>query len=340
MSARAILRSTAHVIACYSGIGRALASRYAGPGTVFVLHSVGRDQAFWPDEYLSCPVPALEYTLSWLKDNGIRVVSLDDALERLNRSSNDRFCVFTFDDGYADNLTQALPIMQQFDAPFTVYVCTGMLTGDIDAWWFGLATLVRTQEQIDLPELGCRFVCKDQASKRRTFIAIRRLIAANWGALAAVRTAIAARGIDAGAVARAEGLNIEQLRRLAASPLVTIGAHGVRHSNLVRVSAAEVQREMAAGRRALEDIIEREVVHFAYPFGACGSREAQIARSVGFRTAVTTQRGTLFPQHLNHLYALPREPLARGETPFSLRCKVDGTYRAFHSRLGSPVAHM
>jgi len=97
---------------------------------------------------------------------------------------------------------------------------------------------------------------------------------------------------------------------------------------------------MTVSRRMLEQIIDREVIHFAYPFGACGKKEAQIARSIGFRTAVTTQHGTLFPKHLNHIYALPREPLFGKDTASSLRCKLDGTYRAYHSRLGNPVAHL
>lgn len=338
MSARAILKSTAPVIARYSGVGKALAFRYAGPGTIFILHSIGG--AFCPDEFLSCPASVLESTLSWLKENGIRVVSLDEAVERLVERSREKFCVFTFDDGFADNLTKALPIMERYKAPFTVYVTNGMLTGDIDAWWLGLATWIRTRDHLEIPELGLRFDCADEAGKKRTFVAIRAFIASNWEALTPIRAAIAADGIDIRALARAEGLSIEQLKQLAASPLVTIGAHGVRHINLARASADEVEREMATSRRLLEDIIGREVIHFAYAFGACGPREAQIANQLGFRTAVTTLRGTLFPEHLSHLHALPREPLDRNDTPSSLRCKLDGTYRAYFSRFGDPVAHL
>ncbi len=247
----------------------------------------------------------------------------------------------TFDDGYADTLTHALPVMQRFDAPFTVYVSAGMITGEIDAWWLALAELIRTRDHLEL--LGCGFDCKDRPSKRRAFGAIKSLIDANDEVLAAVRQAIAAAGIDCRAVARAQGLSTEQLRRLAASVLVTIGAHGVRHINLARATAAEVEEEVTASRRFLEDVIDREVAHFAYPFGqpsACGPREAQIARVAGFRTAVTTRHGTLFPEHLDHLHALPREPIGGNDSASSLRCKIDGTYRAFHSRLGDPVAQM
>ena len=57
--------------------------------------------------------------------------------------------------------------MERFGAPFTVFVTTGMLTGDIDAWWLGLATLIRNRNYIELPELGFRFDCCDRRSKKR-----------------------------------------------------------------------------------------------------------------------------------------------------------------------------
>ncbi len=342
MIARAFLKSTAPIIAHYSGIGKALAFRYGGSGVIFLLHStVGNSAAYLED--IRCPVAVLERTLCWLKDNGVEFVSLDQALERLNRPLGGKFCVFTFDDGYADNLIRALPVMARFAAPFTVYVATGMMTGEIDAWWLGLAELVRNNDRIELPDLDCRFDCPDQPSKRRAYRAIEAMVHANYDALEPVHSAVAARGIDCGALARQEALTREQLLQLAASPLVTIGAHTERHLNLARAAAQDVEREMTSGRRILENILQREVVHFSYPYGhsgACGEREAEIARAAGFRTAVTTRRGTLFPEHLDDLYALPREPLGGSDTPVTLQCKLDGVNRAFQSLLGDPVARM
>lgn len=342
MTARAFLKSTAPVIAHYSGIAKVLALRYGGPGVIFMLHSTVANSAPYLED-IRCPAAALERTLCWLKDNDVQFVTLDQALERLSGPPSRKFCVFTFDDGYADNLIRALPVMERFAAPFTVYVATGMMTGEIDAWWLGLAALIRNDDRIELPDLNCRFDCPDQPSKRRAYVAIEAMVHANYDVLGAVRAAVARRGIDCGALAREEGLTPEQLRQLASSPLVTIGAHTERHLNLARAAAADVEREMTAGRRVLENVIQREVAHFAYPFGnarACGKREEQIARTAGFRSAVTTRRGTLFPEHLDNLYALPREPLGGNETVATLQCKLGGVNRAFQSLLGDPIARM
>ena len=342
MNARAALKTAVPVIARYSGIGKALAVRYRGSGVIFMLHSiVGASASSLED--LRCPIDTLEQTLVWLKRAGFAFVSLEEAVKRLGDPCRGRFCAFTFDDGYADNLTRALPLMEQFAAPFTVYVCTGMMTGEIDAWWLGLAALIRKHDKVDIPELGLRFDCADEAGKRRTYAAIAARVHADYDALDPVKTAIAAAGIDCGALAKREALSTAQLRQLAASPMVTVGAHTMRHINLAHATADAVEREMLGSRRILEDLLSCEVVHFAYPFGnanACGEREAKIARAAGFRTAVTTRRGTLFPNHRDHLYALPRESLTGADTPTTLQCKLGGLGRAFQSRLGDPVARM
>ena len=73
------------------------------------------------------------------------------------------FAAFTCDDGYADNFTHALPVMERHNAPFAVFVTTGMMTGEIDAWLFGLSRLIATQDSIALA--GKRFDCTDRNAR-------------------------------------------------------------------------------------------------------------------------------------------------------------------------------
>jgi len=112
---------------------------------------------------------------------------------------------------------------------------------------------------------------------------------------------------------------------------------------MARAPAATAGMEMTHNRKFLQDLTGQPVWHNAYPFGhpgACGAREAEISRAVGFRTAVTTRPGPIFPQHRDHLHALPRIGVTHDENASTLHCKLNGFSRAINSRLGSPVAVM
>jgi peptidoglycan/xylan/chitin deacetylase (PgdA/CDA1 family) len=338
---RSFLRTALPYVIGGSGVSAAIARRYRGRGVIFMLHSVVDDDAFYPDAQLRYPAGKLAAALEWLQGEGADFVSLDDAIGRLARPESRFFAAFTFDDGYADNLTHALPVMERYGAPMTVYVTTGMMTGRIDAWWFGLAEVIRRVDHIDIFDI--RFDCATPAAKQRTFLGFEEIVHGDYSTLPAVKALIAAHGIDCTALALKEGLTREQLRKFAAHPLVAIGGHTTTHINLAQAAASDVSWELRENKTILEEITQKPVTHFAYPFGnrdACGPREAAIAKDAGFVSAVTTRRGGIFPEHLDCLHALPREPLSRNDTAYSLRCKVDGFYRAMHSRLGDAVARM
>ena len=104
----------------------------------------------------------------------------------------------------------------------------------------------------------------------------------------------------------------DELKPFADDRLISIGAHTVTHCNLARQTEATAGDEMATSRARIENIVQRPIVHFAYPYGdriAAGRREFEMAHSTGFKTAVTTRPGMIFPENGQHLTALPRVSL-------------------------------
>jgi peptidoglycan/xylan/chitin deacetylase (PgdA/CDA1 family) len=104
----------------------------------------------------------------------------------------------------------------------------------------------------------------------------------------------------------------DELKPFADDPLVTIGAHTITHCNLAKQAEAIATHEMAVSRARIETELQRPIVHLAYPYGdriAAGPREFALARSAGFKTAVTTRPGMIFPGSAGHLTALPRVSL-------------------------------
>ena len=108
-------------------------------------------------------------------------------------------------------------------------------------------------------------------------------------------------------------LTWDELRQLAADPLVTIGAHTASHHSLNRLTEAELEVEVEEARRELATQLGREVRHFAYPFGgpnAADEREFAAARRSGFTTMLTTRAANLTRDHATALDRLPRITLS------------------------------
>jgi peptidoglycan/xylan/chitin deacetylase (PgdA/CDA1 family) len=119
-------------------------------------------------------------------------------------------------------------------------------------------------------------------------------------------------GVDMRAVCTRLCMPWSEIAALADDPLVTIGAHSVRHVILAKADEREVRSELAASRSAIEAAVGKRPDYLAYPFGdetAAGAREIRIASELGFKMAFTARRGVVFPRHAEQLAALPRVSL-------------------------------
>ena len=101
----------------------------------------------------------------------------------------------------------------------------------------------------------------------------------------------------------------DELRAFAADPLVTVGAHTITHANLAKQHADVALNELRTSRERIEAQLGRPARHLAYPYGdrlAAGPREFALAKTAGFKTAVTTRPGMIFRESAGHLTALQR----------------------------------
>jgi peptidoglycan/xylan/chitin deacetylase (PgdA/CDA1 family) len=104
----------------------------------------------------------------------------------------------------------------------------------------------------------------------------------------------------------------DELKPFADDPLISFGAHSITHCNLARQTEEIASQEMALSRARIEGALQRPAIHLAYPYGdklAAGTREFALAQTSGFKTAVTTRPGMVFPGSAEHLTALPRVSL-------------------------------
>jgi len=222
--------------------------------------------------------------------------------------------VVTFDDGYVDNLTNAMPIAGAKGIPITVFVTSGVLGGDKGFWWDRLGTLLRGRpsgtHQIRLPTnegtvrigLGSSKAGEDLQSVRQHLLPlpvaeihhVLDAVAEEWGNSAAPPP-------------DARSLTPSELGQLARSELVTIGAHTVDHVRLRGLPTHDQLQTISSSRKELEQLSGQAISHFAYPYGGRDSFDdssVDAVRSAGFETACTTIPGNAMLT--SDQYRLPR----------------------------------
>lgn len=300
-----------------SGLHRLAARWTRGAGAILMFHRVrpwiARD--FAPNRLLEITPDFLDAVILRLGAQGFDIVALDEALLRLRAGAGGRpFAALTFDDGYRDLVDHALPVLERRAAPFTLYATTGYADGTGRLWWEELEAAIARLDAIDLPlDGGARLQAPARTPQEKTaaFDAVywRLRPGPEEKLLAAVGELARQAGLDGAALTRAACLDDDGLRKLAAHPLCTIGAHSLTHAMLAKHDAAAARREIADSRAILEQRLGCDIRHFAYPVGDPGSagvREFALCRDLGFASAVTTRPGMIFPEHRDHLHALPR----------------------------------
>lgn len=257
-----------------------------------------------------CTAAYLESAIVQLRRTRWDIISFDEALARLAEgSTSGRFAVLTFDDGYRDTLTQALPVLERHRAPFTVYVPTGATTQELNCWWLGLRALFQRQDNVELTAMDARLTCSDSAGKIAGYIRVKQWVHQDYRRVTVLDDLFMRYAVSLGDLSETYFMTPSELRDLANHPLVTIGAHGVSHRALVNLEASGVEREMSESRHYLEELLGRPVRHFAYPYGnalACGDREYRMAEKLGFHSAVTTLDGPVLAVHHRYPHQMPR----------------------------------
>jgi peptidoglycan/xylan/chitin deacetylase (PgdA/CDA1 family) len=331
----------------YSGAHRLIARRYSGIGTIFVIHKVVTEKTDSLATWLTITVDFLDRILAHLKPRA-DFVRLDEVRERLTREEPAKttrpFVALTFDDGFRDNLTLGLPILQRHGVPATVYVPSGAPDRNLDPWPWRLERAIREASEVslDLPELPRRLSVRTLEEKRRAFGLLTEHIHRNIPVnrhlpellLPKVRVSDESLVVE-------QFASWDELRELASDRLITVGGHTVTHASLRDLEEDQAMAEISNGKRRLEAQLDVAVSHFAYPYGAssnCGPREFALVARAGFATGVTAKDGNIFDEHRGHLTCLPRRGLCKSKEEIAAPIlDMSGAPTALSSRWRNPL---
>ncbi len=266
-----------------------------------------------------------------LADN-FRVLPLREAVSALARGSLPaRSLCITFDDGYANNLKVALPILRSRGLPATVFVAPAFLNGGRMFNDTLIEAIRRAPARLDLRSEGLGELDLTHDSQRSD--AIDRLLAELKYLEPAERLC---RVLDIAACAQAElptdlMMTDDQVRELHAAG-IEIGAHTMTHPILTRIDAAAAAREMRESKARLEEITRAPVLCFAYPNGRpardYGRGHVELARQSGFVLALSTAWGAATAR--SDVYQIPRiAPWDTSARRYGLRLAAAYRQRAF-----------
>ncbi|MCY6381748.1 polysaccharide deacetylase family protein [Hoeflea prorocentri] len=290
-----------------------------GRGAILMLHRVTSEPGtkFGFNDNLAVDPEFLDRLIADMKADGFEFVSIDEGIERMNyEADSDRFAVITLDDGFKDNLLEALPVFEKHQTPFVIYIAPGLTGGAVEPWWelveASVAACTGHKLEMTTPDGVVSFDCSSDDARVQAFTEICTLLSeeiAEQDQVAAVRSLAESAGFDYERFRRDLLMDWDDIRTIAANPLCTIGAHTVHHYNLKRLSEDEARWEMTQSADLLEEILGERPRHLAYPYGfrsAAGKREAKLAKEAGFLSALTTRHGVIHDQHVSHMHALPR----------------------------------
>lgn len=288
-----------------TAVRRAFLRPWQDHGLVLGYHRVAKQ---WWDPWRLCVNPERFdqqlATIARVAD----FVPLSELASRLRRGRRERLAVaLTFDDGYADNLHEALPLLEKYSAPATVFVSTGWIGRAEPFWWDRLSAILQAVERLPAEvrlQIGeDEFIHEghpdgsgDARGKKQLLSTVRiRLMRATEDERRAALDQLERLADPAIRVENtARPMTPDELRRLASSPLIEIGAHTMTHCRLPDLSPEAQFEEIVGSRRQCEELVGESPSSFAYPYGDFSAATPELVRSAGFDRACSTENELLW----------------------------------------------
>jgi peptidoglycan/xylan/chitin deacetylase (PgdA/CDA1 family) len=232
------------------------------------------------------------------------LLSVDEMFSLLSARKNlpRRSVVITFDDGYSDNLFEALPLLERHRAQALFYICTGNLDTDQEFWWDELERLLllpgRLPGKLALQAKGreMQFSTASDAERRQVYEELLPFLR--------IRTPDERKEIVrqifewAGKIPPRpshRSMTAAEVKTLSESASAVLGAHTHSHQSLGALPGDIQEMEIRRSKEILEEITGTAITHFSYPFGTrrdFSGETIQLCRGKGFRWVAANYPGT------------------------------------------------
>ena len=295
---------------CHS-LSRIFCRSSAPIGAILMLHRVDVPDSIgiWYNQHLKLSPQTFEVMVDYARKHKCRFVSLDEMVDAKKKKKKvRRWIAVTLDDGYRDNYTNGTPVFRQLTIPYTIYVCTKMVKGEMLYWWEILEQLVLEQNEVVLND-GRSFDCSSKEKKEQAFLDIREVILKlpQGNLKDNLKSLFVNYDINWDYGKDSLGLTWKQINELTKDPLATIGNHTYSHFAFTGLTDDGIKEDINKAASEMWKNVGIEMKHFAFPFGeatAVSRHDVEIVKQLGFATSATTNYG--FMSHNTDLLELPR----------------------------------
>lgn len=234
------------------------------------------------------------------------VISVDDFCR--GRFDPHRFNVaISFDDGFANNLYQALPLLEEYEVPATFFV-TAIRNEGYDILWNDLLTIasltgpaqLRWRDECFRKRKGATYF--SQGSGRTWSDMLRDTdFRTKQEALALIDPSLANETLQRHTEYWLQ-LSPLEIREASRSPYVTIGSHGYYHNDLGRLPESSVRDELVRSRQFLESVTGKRITQVAFPYGSYAAPTLRASLDAGYTQLFTTEANTPADKQAYPLY--------------------------------------
>lgn len=226
----------------------------------------------------------------------------------IERASDTQRFLVSFDDGYRNNLTEALPVLEKHGVPCVLFVTTGFAKGDVYPYELELADVISGAEKLHLPDRKACIELQGERARSILYKQVRLPLKARTQKRREdfMRELAALNCYDREDFQSEEMLSMSEVKALSQHPLVTIGAHTHTHVLLSRQSWNNAYVEMKRSKKILESAIGEKVNSFSYPYGGNTFMVRLLARYIGFKYAFSTKARWARRIRSHNRLAIPR----------------------------------
>ena len=214
------------------------------------------------------------------------VISLADYYQQKFSRKKFNVCL-TFDDGFANNYNYVLPLLERYKIPATFFI-TAIRDSGYDILWndfLGIVSKYGPKKIIYKDEPYYKGKYDKYISVKTGISLVEHLRCCNFNEKAALMDFLyplvpfKLNKVDEDYWLQ---MTCEQIKQMAESQFVNIGAHGHYHNDLSKIPIGSARTELAFSKQYLENIINKPVDSFAFPYGSYTPDVINHAKAIGY----------------------------------------------------------